>query len=449
MTTIPELIGIYKKGFKQLFYHKGVKGETGKLSVLKILIFVIYISAYLFAFLQFAEGNIPEGHRQEYEKYQQEYLNDNYLAIFPLTIYGEFALLINIMILLGVFYFTFSGDKPLTVEQVKKPFHQIYGMIVENRGKSLIMVLVLLFISIQIILGSFTIFSGDEYEKTIGEFFIIIYGISYLSIFLWLLISPLLVFSALVVSLDIFAKDYPKFMNGFNKKLVFFFCIWLIISILGLLTFDNFLGNIDQVRLWRDPPIPVNGSSDILYYKIGLYWIRQGLNLTLTVFFVLISISTIVTIRNRGSNDIRDRRTAIIFFIFPFILIYVLLKAFPYLFTFGPRLKSLNNFIDFLSLFIMIFFAIFNVLSIQEEEDKPKKGLDLIPPYSKALFLLFLAFSSFYVSLEANTILALYNVQNDFREMQLLVSISLVIWLFYIFWRYKPLPGTLTIETKF
>lgn len=310
----------------------------------------------------------------------------------------------------------------------------------------MVLVIFFLIISIQIILGYRTLLDFDEYEKAIGEFFFIIYWISKASIILWLLISPLLVISALVVSLDIFAKDYPKFMKGFNKKLVFFFCIWLIISILGILTLDNFLGNVEPE--WSDPPIPVNGSSDILYYKTGLNWIREGLNITLLVFFILISISTIVTIRNRGSNGIRDRRTAIIFFVFPFILIYILLKAFPYTFTFGPRLKSLNNFIDLMSLVLIIFFAIFRVLVIQEEEDKPKKGLDLIPPYSKALFLLFLAFASFYVSLEANTILAFYNIQNEIREIRLDLSIgTLLFWLFYIFWRYKPLPGTLIKET--
>lgn len=53
MTTIPELIRIYIKGFKQLFYHKGVEGERKKLSLLKIILFLLSLSAYLFAFLQF------------------------------------------------------------------------------------------------------------------------------------------------------------------------------------------------------------------------------------------------------------------------------------------------------------------------------------------------------------------------------------------------------------
>ena len=391
--------------------------------------------------MQFTDQNISNASIQRYQEYQKNNPKDNYLSNFPLTIYGELALLINIVILLGAFYFTFTGDKPLTVERVKKRFHQIYETIVRNRRKLFVLVIFFLFISIQI-----SSFSLDEYEKASGVFFFL-YWISSLSIIPWLLISPLLVIGALVVSLDIFAKDYPKFMKGFNKKLVFFFCIWLIISILGILTLDNFLGNIDPS--WSDPPIPVNGSSDILYYKTGLNYIREGLFDTLLVFFILISVSTIVTIRNRGSNEIRDRRTAIIFFIFPFILIYILLKAFPYTLTFGPRLKSLNNFIDLMSLVLIIFFAIFRVLVIQEEEDKPKKGLDLIPPYSKALFLLFLAFSSFYVSLEANTILAFYHIQTEIREIRLVLSIGLlVIWLFYIFWRYKPLPGTLTNETR-
>ncbi|MCK5343511.1 MAG: hypothetical protein KAR20_08905, partial [Candidatus Heimdallarchaeota archaeon] len=213
MATIPELIRIYIKGFKQLFYHKGGEGERGKLSLLKIILFLLYLSAYLFALLQFTDQNISNASIQRYQEL------DDSMRIFPLTIYGELALLINIIILLGVLYFTFTGDKSVTIKRLKERPNQIYEMIVRNRRKLVVLVILLFYISIQTILGNFTFFKGDEYEEAIGRFFFIIYWISKVSIILWLLISPLLVVSALVVSLDILAKDYPRFMKGFNKKL--------------------------------------------------------------------------------------------------------------------------------------------------------------------------------------------------------------------------------------
>lgn len=127
MTTIPELIRIYKKGFKQLFYHKGVEGEREKLSLLKIILFFLYLSAYLFAVVQFTDQNISNDSKQIFEEY------NDYDAIFPLTIYGEFALLINIIILLGVLYFTFTGDKAVTIKRLKERPYQIYEMIVRNK----------------------------------------------------------------------------------------------------------------------------------------------------------------------------------------------------------------------------------------------------------------------------------------------------------------------------
>ena len=121
----------------------------------------------------------------------------------------------------------------------------------------------------------------------------------------------------------------------------------------------------------------------------------------------------------------------------------------PYIITFGPRLKTLTNLIDLLSLLLIIFLGIFRVLDIQEgpkgqnlgetEKISLKEWIRLVPPYCKALFVFFLAFASFYISIEANLILALFEVQSISRTVRMLLSVIFTfLAISFVFWRYKP-----------
>lgn len=155
MTTIPELIGIYIRGLKQLFYYRPSKeGEKGKLSILKILILVAYIFAYIFTFYQFSESNISEAAILEFRS------NGQYIQINSnLDIDGNWTISLWIMI--------------------------------DTRGTSQPII---------------------EISQALS------YDVGIVISIVWWVISPILVLSAILLSLDIAAKDYPRLLKSNNRK---------------------------------------------------------------------------------------------------------------------------------------------------------------------------------------------------------------------------------------
>ena len=136
-------------------------------------------------------------------------------------------------------------------------------------------------------------------------------------------------------------------------------------------------------------------------------------------------------------------------FLFPFLIIYVVLKAIPFTFSFSSNLRSLNNILDVFGLILIMFFSIFRVLAIQDTSKqvelnrgilrKPKKWLDLIPTYSKILIIFYLVFVSFYAGLESNTVFTLSGAISQFEEIRMNASIGVALCMIvYVFWRYKP-----------
>ena len=440
MTTIPELIKLYIHGFKQLFSHS----KRGGVSFLKITIFLIYVSAYLFAFLQFIDTNISQADIQMYQEYQDDNATDKFMEMFPISSYGKLALIMNLFMLVFFIYFILTRDKPITVKRIKDLPQQIQNYAKLNKFNTAIIVAILLAFSLELLNLSIAALQ-NEYTEQFGFVFYALYWIQKGAVIIWLVISPVLVFSAVVVSLDLFANDHPNLMRGFNKRLILIFLGCLTISLIGLISLTIFL-ETNEI-LWTDAPIPVEGLEGVLFYEKGLEWMSIGSWIGIGVIFVLIVVEIVINLRFQ-SNKVRERRKAIVLSLFPFILIFVFLKVLPFMLSFEPRLKALNNVIDLISLSIIIFFSIIRVLLIQEG-DKQKKWSDLIPSYSKVLFLLFLAFSSFYMSLETNTILAQYNVINEFRQITLKITIGVFfLWILYIFWRYKPYTEILSSNEK-
>ena len=450
MTTIPELIRLYIRGFKQLFYYRpSQKGEKGKLSVLKIIIFTAFILAQIFAFLQFTETNIPNAIIEKYR--EEEFIGFNE-ELLQLSIYGELAHLMNFVILMGVFYFLLTGDKPLTSKRIKNLLQQIDDFISCSRYNLIISLIILSIIGVFFLSSLFQLLMSPL--KTIS---VLSQSLSYdmgngLSV-VWWIISPILVFSALLVSLDIFANDYPKLMKGYNKKNMSFFIACVIISlvIMGIIA-TVFNVTIDTDTNLEAPNISFSDLAGVTYNKNGLWWMFLGTLSILSCIFFLITIEIGMDIR-KGSTEIRERRKANFLFLFPFILLFVYTKIISATFFFGLRLKSLNNIIDILSLFVVVFFSIFRVLSIQESPEvqklegkdwfNPKKWPDLIPTYCKILILFYLAFTSFYATLEANTIIAITGYPHGFKQVRLLVYLWVSCGtIFYVFWRYKPFTGT-------
>ena len=137
-------------------------------------------------------------------------------------------------------------------------------------------------------------------------------------------------------------------------------------------------------------------------------------------------------------------------FLFPFLIIYAILKALPFAFSFSHGLQSLNDILDIFGLFMVMFFSIFRVVGIPDTSNqvelnrgilrKPKKWLDLIPSYCKVLIIFYLVFVAFYAGLEANTVFTLSGATSEFEEIQMYTAIGTSFFMIlYVFWRYKPM----------
>ncbi|MHA2296321.1 MAG: hypothetical protein ACXADA_09880 [Candidatus Hodarchaeales archaeon] len=452
MATIPELIRLYIKGLKRLFFLEGESGKRGRLSLIKILIFIAFILAYFFAFLQFVEGNIPETDKQGY-------INEGDIEKrFPLSIYGNLAHLMNFIIILGFLFFLYTREKPLGVvtrqyyDFCARTTKQYYDFCTRSGYNAVagigIPLILVVFILYQIYRGSITISIGNPIDDitTFSYYFGRVF-------YLWIVVLPVMMFGAALATLDVFANDHPELMRGYNKRNVSFFIVCIIIAIAAMIiiymVFNISLANEPKDE---DPPFSIEGLDEVYFYGKGLWWIVNGINITLSAVFILMIIEIITNLK-LGPSEIRERRKASSLVILPFVLIYVFLKAFPLVMTFGPRLKSLENIVDLASLSVIIFFGIFQVLAIEEKPDKqdsigrkwynPKKWLDLVPPYCKVLAFFFLAFTSYYASIEANAILTFTGLQNAFRLAGLAASIGMVFpALCYVVWRYKPFVGT-------
>jgi hypothetical protein len=93
-----QLVLLYIIGFKRLFYHQGEDKSQRKISVLKILIFLLYLCAFVLAFLQFADGNIPVSVREEWRNKE----NVELMEMLPISIYGFLAFTIVVIIFLSI-----------------------------------------------------------------------------------------------------------------------------------------------------------------------------------------------------------------------------------------------------------------------------------------------------------------------------------------------------------
>lgn len=437
MTTIPELLNLYKKGFKQLFHHRG---EKESLSLLKIIFFFCVCLSYIFAFLQFTESNIANiiGDKD---------WEGGMMADFPLSMFGELAHLMNFLILVGIFYFLLTSDSPLTIKRLKS--YHLIAIVISILTIGLVFLTLLLFL----IPSPFEpITDISQVIKEISK--ALSYDVGIVISIVWWMTSPILVLSAILISLDIAAKDYPKLMKGYNIKNVSFFIVFVIVAVMifGIIStvFNISVLFGERGDLGGTPPIPLEGVQDVYLYELGLYWTSFGIFVALFVFFCLIAFDIIFE-KKFGSNEIRERRKANFLFLFPFLLMLVFSKTASATFFFDLELKSLNDAIDILSLFIVIFFAIFRVLSIEEKSQvqqferknpfNPIRLLESVPPYCKVLFFFYLAFVSFYATLEANAIvfLSISKIQIEFKRTRMIISvIATFVATIIVFWRYRP-----------
>ncbi len=438
MTTIPDLIRLYIRGFKQLFYYKpGETGKKEKLSIFKIIIFIAFILAFIFTFLQFEEKNISSVTIEEWREKEKI----AFLDTIPLSIYGVLALLMNVIIITGIFFFLLTKDKPLHLREIPQKIKELPKQIKDFTWNYPVETLVTLLLLASLSIDNILLASPNE------AFLNLVYYSGKGLFMVWAIISPILIFSALLISFDIFTKDYPKLMHGYNKKNSAFFILCLIIAFVILLIISN-AGISGEVS-----PKSIPGLEGIYYYNEGLNWIMGGTFVVLLAFLIIIVLEIVIMIRN-GSTEMRERRKANFLLLFPFILMFVYAKAFSATFSFGLRLKSLTDIIDLLNLCVVIFLSVFRVLSVQERTERKqfektgrintyKKWFESVPPYCKVLVLFYLAFTSFYATLEANTVAALIGIQHEFKQVRMYVYVLATLFsVFFVFWRYQPFGET-------
>ncbi|MHA2239189.1 MAG: hypothetical protein ACXAB2_12580, partial [Candidatus Hodarchaeales archaeon] len=192
------------------------------------------------------------------------------------------------------------------------------------------------------------------------------------------------------------------------------------------------------------------------YNTGGMTFMIMGL-ITSTLIIIGIIIYEFLLKRRKGETDMQTRRRANFLFLFPIIIIFVILKAFPAAFAFSLGLTSLNDILDLFGLILVMFFAIFRVLSFKGSSEEvvinkstllaPKNWLSFIPPYSKVLALFYLGFTSFYLSMEINTIFSLSRAYSAFEQIQMYSFIGVsFIAIIYVFWKYTPFEKDISVN---
>jgi hypothetical protein len=442
-----QLVLLYISGFKRLFYHQDEDESKRKLSILKILILFLYLCAFVLSFLQFAEGNIPSAVREEWSIKE----NVELLEMFPLSIYGILAFTFVSIICTSIFYFAFTRDRPII-----NTFNSVKAYAAGSK-KNLRAIIVIL--SLFLIILVWQVVQSILFPETFENFVISISYRAGIGILLaWVVLQPLLVFTGLLLTFDTIAKDYPRPFQGYNKFniSIFVLTILFVIGIAGVISIIfgiNFTDGIGE----GSPYVALKNYPNIFYSLYGIYFMLIGI-MTISVIIIILVLIEIFLKYKKGKNEIQERRKANFMLIFPFLIIYVILKAAPFAFAFSFNLRSLNNLIDILSLVTVMFFAIFRVLAVKDSLNqvelnhrilrRPKQWLDLIPTYSKVLIILYLVFVSFYAGLEANTIFTISGGISQFEEIQMDASIGIsFLILLYVFWRYKP-ENQLTTNNK-
>ena len=433
-----QLFLLYIFGFKRLFYHHDEDESQRKVSILKLLIFLLYLCAFILAFLQFAEGNISASVREEWRNKE----NVELMEMIPLSVYGVLAFTIIVVIFLSIFYFSITRDRPLihTINSIKEYSSQ------SNKRR---LTIAIFFIICMFLLIS-QVYQFLLFPESFEQFVIAISYNAGIGILLaWVVLQPLLVFTGLLLTFDTIAKDFPKPFKGYNRfnLPILLLTILIVIGMAGIIsgTFGvHFTDNISSSL----PYVTLSDFPDVFYSLTGISFMLMGV-VTTSMIIISITLLEIILKYRRGINELQDRRMANFTFLFPFLIIYVVLKAIPFTFSFSASLRSLNNILDIFGLIVIMFFSIFRVLAMRDTSKqmelnrgilkKPKKWLDLIPTYSKALIIFYLVFVAFYAGLESNAVFTLSGAISQFEEIQMNAAIGVSLcMILYVFWRYKP-----------
>ncbi|MFX1254847.1 MAG: hypothetical protein ACFFCZ_24770 [Promethearchaeota archaeon] len=445
METFRSYLKDYIRGIKRLFFIQTKQGA--RISLLKVILFSVYILGIVFAFLHFATVTEDDLEANVIVDPFSDIIINYTLAI---SFFAELAFIMNLIILMGVFFFFITQDQPfsMTIRRIKA---------FASRGR-----LHLLATAVAVIGVSISGLYAFDQLFLLGGLKELAWGMSYGFgtgiVYLWMFLTPIIFFSTLFLVLDIINQDYK--LEGYNKRTIglWFFDVLLVIIILSIAS------TVFGVTLATDDP-DFNETSQLLginFYRNNIFWlvINTFVLFVFAIFLILglFIVDTYLT-KKRGPSEFRESRKAILPWFFLFGLILIGLQVIPTLFVFEGRLKTLENIFDLLGLVLILVLGVFRVTSIPEGSEQiqlegsnptswwkrlltyfnPLNWWRWSPAYCKALFLFFLAFATFYISLEASTIAVLRNTQDEFKTLKLQILIGAgLIGLIYAFWRYKP-----------
>ena len=264
-------------------------------------------------------------------------------------------------------------------------------------------------------------------------------AITYAIIILWLLIiEPIIFFNGVIFSVDIISQDYQ--LQGYGKKTVFFIIVELLIILLSIMLifywklflFENeySISSFYNFRISRtNVDLILSGLLSLLFIIL----------LSLFVFFILDKYSTY--------SKKREQLKALIPWIVLYSIVFFIIRGFPAIFILPIELKSVSDILDVSLVFIVIFFAIFQVVSLPNRLlvnrklnlINPFHWLDGVPRYAKILLLFFLSAELFYQNLQGNALSFLTGQQNSLITLKATSLVSfIIVGYFSVYFKYKP-----------
>lgn len=178
---------------------------------------------------------------------------------------------------------------------------------------------------------------------------------------------------------------------------------------------------------------------------------------------ILTSVLLVVLYKKQNSEEGRffAKRKPIIPLLLLFGVVMIITKTLPALFLLEGRMKSLANIFDIVGFLAILFLSIFRVITLPET--KPSVNLEgrnrfnpvelwrRIPIYTKILFLFYLSFVAFFMSLNSYAMASILSsiqnvpVQSAIQIERLgILAVSAAIGLLFVFFQYKPLPKSTT-----
>ena len=403
-----EIFHPYLNGLKFLLYSD--KNGIKSVSFLKIFFLFAYIASIFMAFFQFL--NLTSNDLEcELLPYAGQ------VCRVKTNIFGSLFNVCSLMLLLGAFTIILHSS-------IKNPKKSSYSYLSIFISGLIFLFLVTLFLDLLRSLEAF-----NYAFHSIGQGFIII----------WVLIfEPILFFSGVPIILGIISQDYE--LKGYSHKTKIFLAIEVIIIII-VITLSLYWG----INLHKNPTV-LYPFFNITVNDYGVAIAVSGLIFLLIFIFISI-IGLFFISRYVGKQEPYDHLKGILPWIVFFSLIFFAIRSFPAVFNLDYRLKVLTDILDVSLIFFVIFLAILQVISLQENKKtiskstvfNPLKWADHMPKYSKILLLLFLNAEIFYQQLYQNAFSILTGKDNQIVSLKAISLVSfIVIGLFSVFFKYKP-----------